>query len=40
MTLRYAHLAPSHKVNAVDILDSAIGKKPTIQKLYNLKDSE
>ncbi len=36
MTLRYAHLAPSHKVKAVDILDSKInGEKPTIQKLYN-----
>ena len=35
MTLRYAHLAPSHKVKAVDILDNTINKKPTIQKLYN-----
>jgi integrase len=36
MTLRYAHLAPSHKVKAVDLLDSKMnGKKPTIQKLYN-----
>ncbi len=35
MTLRYAHLAPSHKVKAVDILDSAINGKSTIQKLYN-----
>jgi len=36
MTLRYAHLAPSHKVKAVDLLDSKINKKqPTIQKLYN-----
>ncbi len=36
MTLRYAHLAPSHTVKAVDILDSKInGEKPTIQKLYN-----
>ena len=37
MTLRYAHLAPSHKVKAVDVLDSKINgeKKPTIQKLYN-----
>ncbi|MGD0275803.1 MAG: site-specific integrase [Syntrophales bacterium] len=34
MTLRYAHLAPSHKVNAVDILDKTINKTPTIQKLY------
>ena len=36
MTLRYAHLAPAHKVKAVDILDRKInGKKSTIQKLYN-----
>ncbi len=35
MTLRYAHLAPSHKVKAVDILDNAINSKSTIQKLYN-----
>ena len=31
MTLRYAHLAPSHKVKAVDILDSAINGNSTIQ---------
>ncbi len=35
MTLRYAHLAPSHMVKAVDILDGALNGKPTIQKLYN-----
>ena len=35
MTLRYAHLAPSHKVKAVDILDSTLNEKPTIQKLYS-----
>jgi integrase len=35
MTLRYAHLAPSHMVKAVDILDSTLNEKPTIQKLYN-----
>ncbi|MGD0274706.1 MAG: site-specific integrase [Syntrophales bacterium] len=34
MTLRYAHLAPSHKVRAVDILDSTLNEKSTIQKLY------
>lgn len=37
MTLRYAHLAPSHKVKAVDILDSVLNEKPTAQKLHNLK---
>lgn len=39
MTLRYAHLAPSHKVKAVNILDNTLNEKPvktpTIQKLYN-----
>jgi integrase len=35
MTLRYSHLAPSHKVKAVNILDSTINEKSTIQKLYN-----
>jgi site-specific recombinase XerC len=35
MTLRYAHLAPAHKAQAVDILDSTINNAPTIQKLYN-----
>lgn len=34
MTLRYAHLAPSHKVKAVDILDSVLNENFTIQKLY------
>jgi len=45
MTLRYAHLAPSHKVRAVNILDSTLKNKApntnestsTIQKLYNLR---
>jgi integrase len=36
MTLRYSHLAPAHKVKAVDILDNTLNGKPTIQKLYNL----
>ncbi|MBT9165313.1 MAG: putative defective protein IntQ [candidate division WS2 bacterium] len=35
MTLRYSHLAPSHMAKAVDLLDSALNEKPTIQKLYN-----
>jgi integrase len=34
MTLRYAHLAPSHKVKAVDILDQALNTSPTSQKLH------
>ena len=32
MTLRYAHLAPSHKVKAVDILDSTLSKSPNYTK--------
>lgn len=28
MTLRYAHLAPTHKVKAVDILDIALNGRP------------
>lgn len=39
MTLRYAHLAPSHKVKALDILDSMMNEKPTIQKLYKKEGS-
>lgn len=35
MTLRYAHLAPAHKLKAVEILDKALTGEPTIQKLYN-----
>jgi hypothetical protein len=31
MTLRYSHLAPSHKVKAVDILDKALNEKSTAQ---------
>lgn len=34
MTLRYAHLAPAHKVKAVDILDQALQNSPTSQKLH------
>ena len=37
MTLRYAHLAPSHKVKAVDVLDNVLNGRSTIQKLYNLE---
>ena len=39
MTLRYAHLAPSHKVKAVEILDKVLNIEPTIQKLYNTSKS-
>jgi integrase len=31
MTLRYAHLAPFHKVKAVDMLDEVIKGKQTIK---------
>ena len=34
MTLRYAHLAPSHKVKAVDVLDNALNGS-TAQLLHN-----
>jgi len=38
MTLRYAHLAPSHKVKAVDVLDRHMHNPvPTAQKLHNLE---
>jgi site-specific recombinase XerD len=45
MTLRYSHLAPSHKVRAVDLLDQTINhnieeigndKKSTSHLLHNL----
>ena len=32
MTLRYAHLAPSHKQKAVEMLDNTLHAKPTKQK--------
>jgi integrase len=35
MTLRYAHLSPAHKLNAVQILDSTLSAKSTLQKLYS-----
>jgi site-specific recombinase XerD len=34
MTLRYAYLAPSHKVKAVNILDDSSIFSPTSQKLH------
>lgn len=34
MTLRYAHLAPSHKVKAVDILDTTLNEKSTAQLVH------
>ena len=35
MTLRYAHLAPSHKVRAVEMLDATINDQSTAQLLHN-----
>jgi hypothetical protein len=35
MTLRYAHLAPSHKVSAVEVLEKAMTAPSSIQKVYN-----
>jgi integrase len=41
MTLRYAHLAPSHKVKAVDMLDGVIGERiVTAQLLHNPSKKE
>jgi len=37
MTLRYAHLAPSHKVKAVDILAERLTQESTAQKVHNLE---
>ncbi len=39
-TLRYSNLAPSHKVKAVDILDSTLNERSTIQKLDILSVSK
>ncbi len=36
-TLRYSHLAPSHKVKAVEMLDNALFGIQSIQKLYNFE---
>ena len=35
MTLRYAHLAPSHKIKAVDLLNETLTGKSTAQLLHN-----
>jgi integrase len=35
MTLRYAHLAPSHKVRAVSMLHESLSGNQSIQKVYN-----
>jgi integrase len=40
MTLRYAHLAPSHKVKAVDILNGILNENSTSHLLHNLKPVE
>jgi hypothetical protein len=32
MTLRYAHLTPSHKMKAVSVLEASLRQKPTVQK--------
>ena len=39
MTLRYAHLAPAHKVKAINILDNALNQ-PTAQKVHNPNKKE
>jgi site-specific recombinase XerD len=35
MTLRYAHLAPAHKVKAVNVLDKTINNNSTSHLLHN-----
>lgn len=40
ITLRYAHLAPAHKVAALSVLDSTLNQEPTIQKLYSPPNRE
>jgi hypothetical protein len=37
MTLRYAHLSPSHKVAAVKVLDQALNEGATLQLPYNFQ---
>ncbi len=37
MVLRYVGLAPNHKAKAVELLDNALNKKKSIQKVYNLE---
>ena len=38
MTLRYSHLAPSHKQKAVELLDNLVQPKRTIQKTIQLRE--
>jgi len=40
MTLRYSHLAPSHKVKALDVLDNTLNGKSTAQLLHNFNKVE
>ena len=35
MTLRYAHLAPTHKVKTLDVLNNILTRRPTAQLLHN-----
>jgi integrase len=37
MTLRYAHLAPSHKVRAINMLDDVLELKSSAQKVHSLR---
>ncbi len=36
-TIRYSHLAPSHKIKAVEMLDMALNGMQSIQKVYNFE---
>ena len=40
MTLRYAHLAPSHKVKAVGVLDGVINGKLEKQQIVDIHVSD
>jgi site-specific recombinase XerD len=37
MPLRYAHLAPTHRVKALNVLDETLNGKSTAQLLHNLE---
>ena len=39
MTLKYAHLAPSHKVKAVEALDGVLNEKPPVAATQTMLNS-
>jgi hypothetical protein len=40
LTIKYVHSAPSHKLNAVGILDETLNKNTTSHLLHNWKSLE